>query len=236
MIGYYLHWAIPFVITTFRQHGQLTTQPLPVPVTPDELPRSVRETFEYIALRLGEQGFWHSAVHAVTMNGTPAAAHLLHLVNPASGDHAIAYRLGEHAWITLVRVHAGGTHVVTSNSKQPGVFDPHPLVSTVRSAATEEPAELYALHRAHAEQKARGGTLGAVVAAAADAGFVGAWERLTMDRQVEMGVYARAGDGYRTTLRGAVLLTRRSLPHAREERDRRDAQAAAALRPRAVTA
>jgi hypothetical protein len=71
--------------------------------------------------------------------------------------------------------------------------------------------------------------------AAPDPGFVEAWERLTMDRQVEAGMYTRDGDGYRMTLRGAVLMTRRSLPHAREARDRKDARAASALAPRAVT-
>lgn len=236
MIGYYLKWTIPFLITTFRQRGQLTPRPLAVPTTRDELPEAVRQAFDDVAARLGAQGFQHSAVLAIPMNGDPAAAHALHLVSPAAGDHAIVYRFGEHAWITLARAYAGGGHVVTSNIKNPGVFTPPPNVSIVRAAAMEDAAQLHALHRAHAEEKARGGRLGALVAAAPDAGFVQAWERLTMDRQVELGMYVRDGDGYRMTLRGAALMTQRSLPHAREERSRRDADAAAALMPRGIMA
>jgi hypothetical protein len=168
------------------------------------------------------------------MNGMPAAAHVLHLVSPAAGDHAIVYRFGEHAWITFVRAYERGGHVVTSNIKQPGVFTPPLNVSIVRAAAMDDSARLHALHLAHAEEKARGGGLGAPLPAAPDPGFVQAWERLTMDRQVEAGMYTRAGGGYRMTLRGAALMTRRSLPHAREERDREDARAASVLASPAV--
>ena len=235
MIGYYLKWTIPFLITAYKQHGNFTTPAVPVPTTPDALPAGVREAFDEVGARLRGQGFQHSAVQAMSMNGNPAAAHVLHLVSPEAGDHAIVYRFGEHAWITFVRAYAGGGHVVTSNIKQPGVFTPPPQVSIIRSAATDDAVQLHALHRAHAEEKERGGRLGAPVAATPDPGFVEAWERLTMDRQVDAGNYTPDGDGYRMTLRGSLLMTRRSLPHAREQRDRADAQAAAALAPRAVT-
>ena len=45
-----------------------------------------------------------------------------------------------------------------------------------------------------------------------------------MELQVEAGMYSRVGGDRRMTLRGALAMTRRSLPHAREERARRDAE------------
>lgn len=193
---------------------------------PNEAPPEVDEAIADWRSEFGESRLPLAAVHALEGGG----AHVLHLVEPGTGLHALDYLTPQYRWQVFLSRFADGREVVTTNYPLGVTFTPHPQVHAVRLPGMRTLRRLHGLHRAHVARVMGHGARAAVPTHAELANFVADHELETLERQRELGSMVRVRGVYRPTLRGAFLSVWRRLPPLRWIHSSRDARLAQSLR------